>query len=74
MQVIREATTKWAMIDQLKNPPPEFADIIRTHFRLRAPYIRKQVQAWIDEAGGGAHADRLKTLQTQLEQELAKLA
>lgn len=72
-QVIREATIRWAMIDQLKNPPAEFADVIHAHFKLRGPYIRKQVQGWIDEAEGGGHAERLKSLRTQLEQELDKL-
>jgi hypothetical protein len=34
-EVIRVATIKWAMAEQLKNPSPGFEDVIRTHFRFR---------------------------------------
>jgi len=72
-QVIREATIKWAMIDQLQKPPAAFADVIKTHFRLRAPYILKQVSTWIDEAPASAHKTRLQELGIQLKAELDKL-
>ena len=73
-QVIREATIRWAMIDQLQKPPAEFADVIRTHFRLRGPYILKQIDGWIDEASDSANKGRLQTLKAQLEAELKKLS
>lgn len=72
-QVIREATIKWAMIDQLQKPPAEFAAVIKPHFKLRGPYILKQVAGWIDEATDSSHKSRLQTLKTQLEAELKKL-
>ncbi|WIA29416.1 hypothetical protein OEZ86_011919 [Tetradesmus obliquus] len=72
-KVIREATIRWAMIDQLRNPPAEFAAVIRSHFKLQGPAVLGQVQGWIDEAGG-SHANNLKALKGQLETELAKLA
>lgn len=72
MQAIREATIKWAMVDQLAKPPAEFAPVIKAHFKLRAPYITKQVDDWIAEASGG-HKTRLQSLKTQLEAELNKL-
>lgn len=73
VQVIREATIKWAMIDQLQNPPAAFADVIKAHFRLRAPYILKQVSTWIDEAPASGHKTRLQELHIQLRTELDRL-
>eukprot|EP00879_Flechtneria_rotunda_P016458 GHRR01017222.1.p1 GENE.GHRR01017222.1~~GHRR01017222.1.p1 ORF type:complete len:365 (+),score=136.09 GHRR01017222.1:31-1125(+) len=73
---IREATIKWAMIDQLQHPPAEFTDVIKTHFKLRGPYITKQIQDWVDDAikySFGAHAGKLQALKAQFELELAKL-
>jgi hypothetical protein len=64
------------MIDQLRNPPAEFASVIRTHFKLQGPAILKQIQGWVDEAAQGAatHASNLRALKGQLETELTKLA
>lgn len=65
---------RWAIIDQLQHPPPEFGDVIRGHFRLRRDYLSKQVAAWLDDAAGDAgHRGRLAALKTQMEAELAKL-
>jgi hypothetical protein len=75
LQVIREATIRWAMIDQLQHPPAEFASVIRAHFKLQGPTILKQIQGWIDEAGVvSGHGNNLKSLKGQFETELAKLA
>lgn len=75
LQVIREATIKWAMIDQLQKPPAEFADVIRTHFKLRGGYVLEQVDKWIAEATSDAgHKGRLTALKGQLQTELNKLA
>lgn len=72
--MIREATIKWAMIEQLARPPPEFADVIKTHFKLRGPYILKQIDSWITEAAAKpAHKDRLEALKGTLQTELNKL-
>jgi hypothetical protein len=73
VQVIREATIRWAMIDQLLHPPAEFASVIRAHFKLQGPTILKQIQGWIDEAGSSGHGNNLKALKGQFETELAKL-
>lgn len=42
------------MIGSLKNPNPAFADIIRTHYRLKAPAIRQQLDRWLAEDDGQA--------------------
>jgi hypothetical protein len=82
-QVVREATVKWAMLDQLQHPPPEFASVVHAHFRLRAATLREQLGRWVAEArvpppGCGppdsGHATRLEALRVALEGELAKIA
>lgn len=35
------------MLGNLKNPPEPFADIIQTHFRLKARSISSQLDAWL---------------------------
>ena len=37
------------MLGNLKNPPEPFGDVIRTHFRLKAKSISKQLDAWLAE-------------------------
>lgn len=36
-----------AMLGQLKNPSEPFEDVIRTHFRLKAKPIIKQLDEWV---------------------------
>lgn len=36
------------MLQNLKNPPEPFADVIRTHFRLKANTISKQLTDWLN--------------------------
>ena len=35
------------MLNNLKNPPEPFADVIRTHLRLKARSILKQLDEWL---------------------------
>ena len=43
---------KTAMLGNLKNPPEPFADVIRTHFRLKARSITKQLDNWLQSDDG----------------------
>jgi hypothetical protein len=62
------------MIDQLKKPLPEFAPVIRTHFKLRGPYLLQQIQGWIDDSRNTSrHKASLQTLKQQLEEQLKAL-
>ncbi|KAK7586069.1 hypothetical protein V9T40_003945 [Parthenolecanium corni] len=45
---IMEATVKWAMLEQLRNPTPCFKDIIRSHFWLKRNEITNQIINWIN--------------------------
>ncbi|OLP82950.1 putative ubiquitin-conjugating enzyme E2 [Symbiodinium microadriaticum] len=47
---VRENCIRWAMIDVLRLPMPEFAEAIKLHFKLRGPKIQETVTAWIEEA------------------------
>eukprot|EP00439_Symbiodinium_sp_Y106_P079920 s861_g18.t1 len=47
---VRENCIRWAMIDVLRSPMPEFAEAIKLHFKLRGPKIQETVAAWIEEA------------------------
>lgn len=40
------------MLGNLKNPPEPFADIIRTHFRLKAKAISAQLNRWLTQDDG----------------------
>ncbi|KIP10382.1 hypothetical protein PHLGIDRAFT_85130 [Phlebiopsis gigantea 11061_1 CR5-6] len=59
---VRRMVVRTAMLGNLKNPPEPFADVIRTHFRLKARSILKQLDEWVqlDDSKGlaadGAYA------------------
>lgn len=40
------------MLGNLKNPPDPFGDVIRTHFRLKARSITKQLDEWLAQDDG----------------------
>lgn len=40
------------MLGNLKNPPEPFGDVIRTHFRLKARSVTKQLDEWLAQDDG----------------------
>lgn len=40
------------MLGNLKSAPEPFADVIRTHFRLKAESIKKQLDEWLTKDDG----------------------
>ncbi|ESK95974.1 ubiquitin conjugating enzyme family protein [Moniliophthora roreri MCA 2997] len=46
---VRRMVVKTAMLGNLKNPPEPFGDVVRTHFRLKAKSISKQLDQWLLE-------------------------
>eukprot|EP01026_Neomeris_dumetosa_P045120 TRINITY_DN3821_c0_g1_i2.p1 TRINITY_DN3821_c0_g1~~TRINITY_DN3821_c0_g1_i2.p1 ORF type:complete len:595 (-),score=63.73 TRINITY_DN3821_c0_g1_i2:461-2245(-) len=46
---IRMQTMRYAILDMLKNPPPEFSDVIKLHFKLRKQFLLEQCQKWVEE-------------------------
>jgi ubiquitin-protein ligase len=51
---VRRMVVHTAMLGNLKNPPEPFSDIIRTHFRLKAKSLYKQLDEWLDRDDGQA--------------------
>ncbi len=56
------------MLGNLKNPPEPFADVIRTHYRLKAKTVSAQLDEWLalddgsSTSGDGASMSRKKSL------------
>lgn len=81
---IRQATVKWAMLEQIKNPTPCFKEVINKHFYLKRADIMGQCEDWIadiqqystDKRVGRTmshHAAALKRHTAQLREELLRL-
>ena len=67
-EAIREATVRYAMVEQLKKPPPELQAPILDHFRLRRAAILDQVKGWAsDKENSVRHATAMGTLAKELE-------
>lgn len=45
------------MLGNLRNPPEPWEDVIRTHFRLKARSITKQLNGWLQTDDGRQIAD-----------------
>lgn len=45
---VRRMVVNTAMLGNLKSPPEPFADVIRTHFRLKARTLLKQLDEWLE--------------------------
>ncbi|XP_062862910.1 baculoviral IAP repeat-containing protein 6 isoform X2 [Trichomycterus rosablanca] len=81
---IRQASVKWAMLEQIRNPSPCFKEVIHKHFYLKRAEIMAQCEDWIsdiqqyssDKRVGRTmshHAAALKRHTAQLREELLKL-
>ncbi|EKM80308.1 hypothetical protein AGABI1DRAFT_57960 [Agaricus bisporus var. burnettii JB137-S8] len=63
---VRRMVVKTAMLDNLRNPPEPFEDVIRTHFRLKARSIMVQLDEWLAKddkmvtvGDGGGYSQRV---------------
>uniref|UniRef100_A0A8C9ZQ87 Dual E2 ubiquitin-conjugating enzyme/E3 ubiquitin-protein ligase BIRC6 n=1 Tax=Sander lucioperca TaxID=283035 RepID=A0A8C9ZQ87_SANLU len=79
---IRQATVKWAMLEQMRNPSPCFKEVIHKHFYLKRTEIMSQCEEWIadiqqyssDKRVGRTmshHAAALKVISTQSDEKAA---
>ncbi|XP_052766452.1 baculoviral IAP repeat-containing protein 6-like isoform X2 [Mya arenaria] len=55
---IRQATVKWAILEQLKNPSPCFREVVHKHLWLKRHKVLKQCEDWIAEMEGFASDKR----------------
>jgi ubiquitin-protein ligase len=60
-ETIRLETMRWAILDQLKNPPPAFKDAIMFHFKERKNEIFAQCEQWVAEASNKLKNDYTNT-------------
>ncbi len=73
-EVIRVATVEFAMLGQLRSPPAGFEEVVRTHFYLKADFLKTQCDQWLAEGKGStAHYARLLKLTKEFKEELDKL-
>ncbi|KAK2092311.1 Baculoviral IAP repeat-containing protein 6 [Saguinus oedipus] len=68
---IRQATVKWAMLEQIRNPSPCFKEVIYKHFYLKRVEIMAQCEEWIADIQQYSSDKRRHT--AQLREELLKL-
>lgn len=76
------------MLGNLQNPPEPFQDVIRTHFRLKAKSISRQLDDWLAKddgrgvatdgtvavrAGPGSNSDSMARDVAELKKAFAKL-
>ena len=43
------STIEWAMIDMIRNPPPGYEEIIKTHFKYKGCKIIETIDGWINK-------------------------
>ncbi len=48
--IVRYCNLRFAMIEQIRDPPKGFEKVVHTHFRLKKDTIMKDVAKWIEEA------------------------
>lgn len=81
---IRQATVKWAMLEQIRDPSPCFKEVIQNHFWLKRHEILSQCEQWICEMESYSHDKRtgrhiahstlaLKRHYNQLREEFSKM-
>jgi len=68
-------TIKWGMIDQLRSPPPYFADVIHLHFKLRGNHIIAKVKEWVPFIAKwrGGSVETVNSMIRELEELINKL-
>ncbi|XP_065652582.1 baculoviral IAP repeat-containing protein 6 isoform X4 [Hydra vulgaris] len=73
---IQQATIKWAMIEQIKNPTLCFQEIIHKHFLLKQTRVIAQCERWLAELKQKGNTQSYQSLNihfSELKTELMKL-
>ncbi|KAG5448100.1 hypothetical protein CSKR_111612, partial [Clonorchis sinensis] len=76
---IRAATLRWAMLDQLCNPPAGFEEVVYNHFKLKRETILVQLERWVAECTQGTsstskeHQKRMADCLAALKQQFSRL-
>lgn len=48
--IVRYCNIQYAMIDNIKNPPKGFEDVIQRHFYLKQDEILEECRSWVKRA------------------------
>lgn len=70
---LRYNNIRYAMLEQLRNPPPEFEEVIKSHFLLQQNAILAECEQWLKEASVTGKP-KLERLILELKAEFAKLS
>ncbi len=72
-EVIQEATVRYAILEQLRHPIPEFEEVFRIHFSLKKEEILNQVEKWIENSSNDAHTEKMTVLLNEVVEALEQL-
>eukprot|EP00488_Nonionellina_sp_1-RS-2012_P003857 TRINITY_DN840_c0_g1_i1.p1 TRINITY_DN840_c0_g1~~TRINITY_DN840_c0_g1_i1.p1 ORF type:complete len:107 (+),score=44.36 TRINITY_DN840_c0_g1_i1:40-321(+) len=65
---------KSAILGTLKKPYIGFEDVIKTHFKIKAPFIIKTIEKWINHKDyTDAFKSKMKPVFEEIKKEFAKL-
>jgi len=70
---IQEGTLRYAILEALRKPKPEFESVIKAHFSARRDIILAECRTWVEDARDPARKSTLAQLAEELEQELKAL-
>lgn len=63
------ATMRWAMLDQMRNPPKGFEGVVASHFALKKDAIKAQIKEWAKEDPSTINAAFIKELTDELDKQ-----
>jgi ubiquitin-protein ligase len=66
-------TIRWGVKDTLKNPPPEFASITNTHFKLQWSNLKKEYNGWVEKCKSEVRKKAMITMIAECDILVAKL-
>jgi baculoviral IAP repeat-containing protein 6 (apollon) len=65
---VRRDNIRWAMIDQLRNPKPNFKAVIKNHFTLKKNLINQMMDNWLsDDTFRGGDVQQQNNLRAEVE-------
>ncbi|KAH6556351.1 hypothetical protein KP509_1Z185900 [Ceratopteris richardii] len=66
-------TLQYSILPALMSSDPVFLPVIRTHFRLKAPYVRNQCIVWMEQDPNSTRKQQYITLVEQINRKLDEL-
>lgn len=59
-------TMRYAMVDILRKPPAELAEVVRHHFRMRKSTVEDVCSKWAAKSHSGEYKTELATVMEEL--------